>query len=239
MSEATIRSAIEQLQLLLPDILNLHRLSAASWVAILSDAGSIPIKLITVKDAYPGADIGILFQNQPRMLLSSPETLQQDAALVGGRPLQQPCPCPCACSTCCCADISPPSASATIATMRGSQGPLALKAELSRENSVCCVAPRCPCSPSLCAAQLSRISKHRRPPVGVGHGDSITCHRLSSCPMSQRAPHAVTLHVSESGWVETGSPGQSPDTSETSGAHARRRSQPHWLAVVPSQSRPV
>ncbi|MEW5304408.1 MAG: hypothetical protein WDW38_011200 [Sanguina aurantia] len=81
-SEATIRSAIEQLQLLLPDILNLHRLSAASWVAILSDAGSIPIKLITVKDAYPGADIGILFQNQPRMLLSSPETLQQDAALV-------------------------------------------------------------------------------------------------------------------------------------------------------------
>lgn len=57
-SQEEVRAGLEQLEKLLPDLVNLNRMRASDWVKLAADVGGVASKLILLKTLYPNADGG-------------------------------------------------------------------------------------------------------------------------------------------------------------------------------------
>lgn len=80
--EQAVRHGLQQLDTLLPDILNLHRMKPADWVTVAIDVGGVAEKLIILKDAFPRADVFHIIAKRPKTLLRASPALLEDTARV-------------------------------------------------------------------------------------------------------------------------------------------------------------
>lgn len=82
LAEANVRGGLAQLETLLPNILNLHKMKPADWAVVTSDVGAVAEKMIVLKESYPKADIFKVLAKRPKTLLRSSKALADDAAQV-------------------------------------------------------------------------------------------------------------------------------------------------------------
>ena len=86
LAEAEVRAGLDALEALMPGIVNLSRMRARDWLAVLADVNMAAEKLICLKGHYPGANVHMLITSRPKMLLQSVSSLSDDATKVMSTP---------------------------------------------------------------------------------------------------------------------------------------------------------
>ncbi|GBG00538.1 hypothetical protein Rsub_13241 [Raphidocelis subcapitata] len=81
-SQDDVRAGVDQLEKLLPDVVNLNRMRASDWVQLAIDVNGVAAKLILLKTLYPSADAFSMVTARPKTLLQSEEAIREDAAAV-------------------------------------------------------------------------------------------------------------------------------------------------------------
>ncbi|GAX73489.1 hypothetical protein CEUSTIGMA_g941.t1 [Chlamydomonas eustigma] len=77
--EQAVRDKLQQLESLLPDIINLHKLKASDWVTVLDDVDEVATKLVALKTVFPRANVFKVVSRLPRILLKATVQVQNDA----------------------------------------------------------------------------------------------------------------------------------------------------------------
>jgi len=81
-SEEFVRGRLSELEALLPDLVNLHKLKASDWVTVLNDVNAVAEKLVVIKSVFPKANAFAVVSRMPKLLLQSTARVQQDAEEV-------------------------------------------------------------------------------------------------------------------------------------------------------------
>ncbi|KXZ42528.1 hypothetical protein GPECTOR_138g659 [Gonium pectorale] len=93
LKEDTVRSGLEALDSLLPNVLSLHRMKPSDWATVASDVDGLAERVILLRSLYPTADIFRLVFRKPKLLLQSTKRLQEDAAAIMRMLASSPAPC--------------------------------------------------------------------------------------------------------------------------------------------------
>ncbi|KAI8476168.1 MAG: hypothetical protein J3K34DRAFT_402308 [Monoraphidium minutum] len=81
--EAEIGAGVDSLESLIPGLqIDMERLKATEWARIVADTGSVAVRLVALKTAYPGADLAKILQEKPGLLLQDVSVLEANARQV-------------------------------------------------------------------------------------------------------------------------------------------------------------
>ncbi|KAI8472456.1 MAG: hypothetical protein J3K34DRAFT_519785 [Monoraphidium minutum] len=81
-SQDAVRSGLDQLEALLPNVVDLNRMKPADWVGLAANVSAVAAKLILLRTLYPNADVFSMVIARPKTLLLSETALEADAAEV-------------------------------------------------------------------------------------------------------------------------------------------------------------
>lgn len=82
--EGDVRRGLEQLDGLLPGLINLFKMKPADWAAIALDVDEVAAKLVSLKTIFPTANAFKIVSKTPKMLLRSTDDVTKDAEKVKG-----------------------------------------------------------------------------------------------------------------------------------------------------------
>lgn len=77
-----VRESLEQLEVLLPGLINLYKMKASDWVAMGEDVNAMANKLVLLKTYYPQADIFRIVAQRPKTLMQSDAVIKDNAEKV-------------------------------------------------------------------------------------------------------------------------------------------------------------
>lgn len=80
--QAAVQKGLEQLDALMPNLINLNKMKPADWVTLSEDVNSAANKLILLKTAFPSADVFSVIASRPKTLLQSEDRIASDAQQV-------------------------------------------------------------------------------------------------------------------------------------------------------------
>lgn len=80
--QAAVQKSLEQLEALMPNLINLNKMKPADWVTLSEDVNGAANKLILLKTAFPTADVFSIIASRPKTLLQSEERIAGDAQQV-------------------------------------------------------------------------------------------------------------------------------------------------------------
>eukprot|EP00879_Flechtneria_rotunda_P018474 GHRR01019378.1.p1 GENE.GHRR01019378.1~~GHRR01019378.1.p1 ORF type:complete len:230 (+),score=55.04 GHRR01019378.1:169-858(+) len=80
-NQETVQKNLEQLQTILPDVIDLNKMKAADWVALSEDVPAAANKLIVLKTMYPNADVFSIIIRRPKTLLQSEQRISDNAQM--------------------------------------------------------------------------------------------------------------------------------------------------------------
>lgn len=81
-SAPLVRQGLKDLDTLLPDLVDLHKLKAADWATVALDVNEVAGKLVALKTVFPGANAFQIVSKMPKMLLKTTATVTQEAEQV-------------------------------------------------------------------------------------------------------------------------------------------------------------
>lgn len=81
-NDPLVRQGLKDLDMLLPDLIDLHKLKAADWATVALDVNEVASKLVALKTIFPGANAFRIVSKMPKMLLKPTATVIEEAEQV-------------------------------------------------------------------------------------------------------------------------------------------------------------
>lgn len=81
-----LQAGLDAVEALIPGFnVDLERLKARDWAALLLEPNAVAVKLVTLKASFPTADLARILAEMPRLLLDDVAKIQSNAAQVRSR----------------------------------------------------------------------------------------------------------------------------------------------------------
>eukprot|EP00878_Enallax_costatus_P002408 GHUV01002584.1.p1 GENE.GHUV01002584.1~~GHUV01002584.1.p1 ORF type:complete len:273 (+),score=66.45 GHUV01002584.1:493-1311(+) len=77
-----VKANLEQLETVLPNLIDLNKMKAADWVQLSEDVQGAANKLIILKSEFPTADVFSIMATRPKTLLQSEQQIEENAKQV-------------------------------------------------------------------------------------------------------------------------------------------------------------
>lgn len=79
---AKVKANLEQLETILPNLIDLNKMKAADWVLLSEDVQGAANKLIILKTQFPTADVFSIMAKRPKTLLQTEQRIEENAQQV-------------------------------------------------------------------------------------------------------------------------------------------------------------